>query len=122
MIMDLLHQLTGRGMVLVVQGLAATWLLLQFVEKFFSSKATLQIRLAMLRSFTELLDGISVTRDPGTAPRGLLIDMCMPPDRADDVIYNLLCRYDHWVEKHGLRWARIIFFMQSAGSIGHFLG
>jgi hypothetical protein len=51
------------------------------------------------------------------APRGLLVDMCMPPDRAEDVLYNLLGRYDHWVEKHGARWARVIFFAQSAGSI-----
>jgi hypothetical protein len=51
------------------------------------------------------------------APRGLLIDMLMPPDRAEDVLYNLLGRYDHWVEVHGPRWARIIFYLQSAGSI-----
>jgi len=51
------------------------------------------------------------------SPRGLLIDLFMPPDRAEDVIYNLLGRYDHWVEAHGPRWARIIFYLQSVGSI-----
>jgi hypothetical protein len=51
------------------------------------------------------------------APRGLLVDMLMPPDRAEDVLHNLLGRYDYWVEKHGARWARVIFFAQSAGSI-----
>jgi hypothetical protein len=49
--------------------------------------------------------------------RGLLVDLFMPPDRADDVLYNLLGRYDYWIEKHGVRWARVIFFVQSAGSI-----
>src|SRR5437879_3778911 len=47
------------------------------------------------------------------APRGLLVDLFMPPDRAEDVLYNLLGRYDHWVEIHGSRWARIIFYLQS---------
>jgi hypothetical protein len=28
-----------------------------------------------------------------------------------------LSRYDHWVEVHGKRWARIIFYVQSTGSI-----
>jgi len=51
------------------------------------------------------------------APRGFLIDAFMPPDRAEDVNCNLLRRYDYWVEKHGARRARIIFFLQSAGSI-----
>jgi hypothetical protein len=51
------------------------------------------------------------------APRGLLVDLFMPPDRAEDALYNLLGRYDYWVEVHGVRWARIIFYLQSAGSI-----
>jgi hypothetical protein len=73
--------------------------------------------------FDEWLRAVGISaeqRREQHAPRGLLIDMCMPPDRAEDVIYNLLGRYDHWVEKHGERWARIIFFLQSAGSIGTF--
>jgi hypothetical protein len=31
------------------------------------------------------------------APKGFLIDWLMPPDRASDVMFNLLGRYDYWV-------------------------
>jgi hypothetical protein len=67
--------------------------------------------------FSAWLQAVGTLAEQRRAPRGLLIDLCMPPDRADDVIYNLLGRYEHWVEKHGPRWARVIFFLQSAGSI-----
>jgi len=63
---------------------------------------------------------ICLKLERASTPRGLLVDLLMPPDRADDVLYNLLARYDHWVEKHGLRWARIIFFTQSVFAIGMF--
>ena len=61
-----------------------------------------------------------VRQQQGAAPGGLLIDMLMPPDRAEDIVYNLLGRYYHWVEKHGPRLARTIFYMQSAGAIFSF--
>src|SRR5262249_46713454 len=50
-------------------------------------------------------------------PRGFLIDWLLPPDRADDVLNNLLGRYPYWIEKHGLLKARLIFLTQSVGTI-----
>jgi hypothetical protein len=50
-------------------------------------------------------------------PRGFLIDLFLPPDRADDVLYNLLDRYPYWVEKHGLPKAHLIFLTQSLGAV-----
>jgi hypothetical protein len=50
-------------------------------------------------------------------PKGFLIDLLLPPDRADDVLFNLLGRYDYWVDKHGRTRADIIFFTQSIGCI-----
>jgi hypothetical protein len=47
------------------------------------------------------------------APKGLLIDLLIPPDRADDMLNNLLGAYDRWVEKYGARTARRIFVAQS---------
>jgi len=51
------------------------------------------------------------------APSGLLLDLLLPPDRAEDMTYNLLGRYPHWVDKHGARKANIIFAAQSLGAI-----
>lgn len=59
----------------------------------------------------------AVVQRDANAPRGLLIDLFMPPDRAEDVVYNLLARYEYWVEKHGVRLARLVFFTQSVGSV-----
>jgi hypothetical protein len=68
----------------------------------------------------ERLQAIEQPPEPRQAPCGLLVDLFMPPDRADDALYNLLGRYPHWVEKYGERWARVAFFLQCAGAIGTF--
>jgi hypothetical protein len=44
----------------------------------------------------------------------------MPPDRAADVLFNLLGRYDYWIEQHGVRRARLIFAVQSIGAVASF--
>jgi hypothetical protein len=51
------------------------------------------------------------------APKGLLIDLLMPPDRAEEALFNILGRNDYWVAKHGVRKARLIFNTQSAGAV-----
>jgi hypothetical protein len=51
------------------------------------------------------------------APKGFLIDLLMPPDRAEDALFNILRRYDYWVEKHGAVRARCIFVTQSLGAV-----
>jgi hypothetical protein len=50
-------------------------------------------------------------------PKGLILDLCVPPEHAEDRIYHLLGRYDRWVEKHGARKARLIFAAQSVGCV-----
>jgi hypothetical protein len=70
--------------------------------------ATLVLRAVILRL---------TAADRTFTPRGFLIDWLLPPDRADDVLYNLLGRYPYWVEKHGLLKARLIFLTQSLGTI-----
>jgi hypothetical protein len=50
-------------------------------------------------------------------PKGLLIDLLVPYDRADDILFNLLGRYDHWAEKYGHRWAKVMFTTQSIGVV-----
>jgi len=47
------------------------------------------------------------------APKGFLIDLLLPPDRAEDALFNLFGRYNYWVAKHGVRKARVIFTVQS---------
>jgi hypothetical protein len=51
------------------------------------------------------------------APRGIIVDLCMPPERAEEVLYNMLGRYEHWVQRHGDRRARMIFTTQSIGAV-----
>src|SRR5262245_57837763 len=41
--------------------------------------------------------------DRAHTPRGFLVDLLLPPDRAEDVLYNLLGRYPYWIERHGPR-------------------
>lgn len=60
---------------------------------------------------------LSTKRYFASAPRGFLIDLLMPPDRAEDALYNILARYEYWVAKHGERKARLIFITQSIGAI-----
>jgi hypothetical protein len=47
------------------------------------------------------------------APKGFLIDLLLPPGRAEDALVNILGRYDYWVAKHGIRKAHAIFMTQS---------
>jgi hypothetical protein len=47
----------------------------------------------------------------------LLIDLLIPPDRAEDMLSNLLGGYDRWVEKYGARTARRIFVALSAWAV-----
>jgi hypothetical protein len=55
-----------------------------------------------------------------SAPRGLMVDFCLPRERAEDVLNNLLGGYEDWVERHGQRAARRIFAIQSFGVIFSF--
>jgi hypothetical protein len=57
------------------------------------------------------------SRGPQAAPKGFLVGRLVPPERAEDVLFNLLGRYDHWLQKHGAVKARIIFGVQSFGCI-----
>jgi hypothetical protein len=50
-------------------------------------------------------------------PKGFMIDALMPPADAEEALYNILGRYEHWVEKYGQRKARFISFTQSAGAV-----
>jgi hypothetical protein len=45
------------------------------------------------------------------------VDALLPPDRAEDVLFNLEQRLDCWVAKYGLRHARTIFASQAFGTI-----
>jgi hypothetical protein len=47
------------------------------------------------------------------APKGFLIDWLLPPDLAEEALFNILGRYPYWVEKYGYRKARFIFGSQS---------
>jgi hypothetical protein len=54
----------------------------------------------------------------GEPPKGLLIDLLVPADRADDMLLALQKAFDErWVPKYGARHARCIFMTQSIGSI-----
>jgi hypothetical protein len=50
-------------------------------------------------------------------PKGFVLDLLMPADRAEDALFNILGRYDYWVEKHGAFRARCIFITQSLGAV-----
>jgi hypothetical protein len=57
------------------------------------------------------------SRSGNTAPKGFLVDLLMPPDRADDALLNILGGYDRWVKKYGIRTARRMFMTHSAGTV-----
>jgi hypothetical protein len=44
------------------------------------------------------------SNEPAGPPKGLLIDLFMPPDRAGDALYNILGRYPYWMDKDGQAW------------------
>ncbi|HWX32257.1 MAG TPA: hypothetical protein VNZ53_33100 [Steroidobacteraceae bacterium] len=51
-------------------------------------------------------------------PKGFLIDLLVPADRAEDMLSGLQTAYEErWVPKYGARRARRIFMTQSIGSI-----
>jgi hypothetical protein len=60
--------------------------------------------------------GLSLPRKT-TVPKGFVVDWLLPPDRAEEVLVNILGRYPYWEEKYGFRKARVIFVTQSLGSI-----
>jgi hypothetical protein len=52
------------------------------------------------------------------APKGFLIDLLVPPDRADDMLLGLQTAFEErWVPKYGARCARRMFMTHSIGSI-----
>jgi hypothetical protein len=51
-------------------------------------------------------------------PKGFLVDLLVPPDRAEDMLLALQGAFeDRWVPKYGARRARHIFMLQSIGSV-----
>jgi hypothetical protein len=71
-----------------------------------------------VRMLADLKFNITVSVDASrSAPKGFLIDLLMPPERAEDALVNILRRYDVWVEKYGDRTARVVFTTQSFGVI-----
>jgi hypothetical protein len=46
----------------------------------------------------------------------------MPPDQATEALYNILGRYEYWVERHGSMKARAIFFTSICGLRSKLLG
>jgi hypothetical protein len=114
------HQMNQESIVAyyLLRGLSTVAMIVGFIGVFSVwRRGDLAEATRIFREWLRAVEKSAERRRAQRAPRGLLIDLCLPPDRADDVIYNLLSRYDHWVEKHGPRWARVIFFSQSAGSI-----
>lgn len=55
-----------------------------------------------------------------TRPKGLLLDLLMPPSDAENALFNILGRYQYWVGAHGEFWAKVIFFSQSTSVIVRF--
>jgi hypothetical protein len=53
-------------------------------------------------------------------PKGFLIDLLVPPDRADDMLLELQKGFERWVPKYGARCARRMFITHSIGSIIRF--
>lgn len=54
-------------------------------------------------------------------PKGLIIDLLVPPERADDMLANLERAYDErWLPKYGARKARCIFLLQATGAVAGF--
>jgi hypothetical protein len=74
--------------------------------------AKLYIYMTRVREIENALSKSS-PESSAASPPGLLIDLLMPPDRAEDVLYNIQGRFGYWCEKHGRRRARLIFLSQS---------
>jgi hypothetical protein len=57
------------------------------------------------------------------APSGLLIDLLVPPERAEDMLLHLQKAFDRWSLKYGRRCARRMFAMHSIGAVvGFWIG
>ena len=53
-----------------------------------------------------------------SAPKGVLIDLLVPPTRAEDMLFALQKTFeDRWVPKYGRRFARKLFLVQSTGAV-----
>ncbi|KJC55483.1 hypothetical protein UB31_00445 [Bradyrhizobium sp. LTSP849] len=64
--------------------------------------------------------GNILSRSP-RMPKGLIIDLLVPPERADDMLANLQRAYDErWLPKYGARKARRIFLLQATGAVAGF--
>jgi hypothetical protein len=85
---------------------------------FFQRPVFEQIERVLFREILEIrvIMGTRKKRDR-VAPKGFLVDLLMPPDRAEDALFNILDRYDYWVVRYGMPRARLIFFTQCAGAI-----
>jgi hypothetical protein len=76
--------------------------------------------MTMAYAFTRM-NGTGVwLRQLQAPPKGFGVDLLLPPDRAEDVLFNLLGRYEYWVQQHGAIKARIIFATQSFGCVLNF--
>jgi hypothetical protein len=53
-------------------------------------------------------------------PKGLALDLLLPPSIAEEVSYHLHARYQGWVEKYGESRARLIFAFQSISAISSY--
>jgi hypothetical protein len=63
----------------------------------------------------------SKEKSKATAPKGLLLDLLLPADQAEERVYNLTLAYaTRWLPKHGPRWAKTIFLVQCFGTISRF--
>jgi hypothetical protein len=52
------------------------------------------------------------------APKGVLIDWLVPPDRAEDMLLGLQKAFEErWVPKYGLRCAQRMFLWHAVGSV-----
>lgn len=74
--------------------------------------------LKFLKFFVEALTLLfKAAASPNREPKGLIVDWLTPPDYAEEALVNILERYNYWVEKHGRRWAKIIFHTQCVGAV-----
>jgi hypothetical protein len=51
------------------------------------------------------------------SPKGFLIDLLVPPDRAEDMLLGLEKGFERWVLKYGVRGARRRFLWHSVWSV-----
>jgi hypothetical protein len=63
------------------------------------------------------LGGVEMHVKEPRRPKGFLLDLLLPPDRAEEALFNILGRYDYWVQKYGALRARCIFTTQSLGVV-----